>query len=79
MQQNNGKSKLGLMDKCNMYWNAAEKIILKKKDDPVLQREFRQAHRIILATFSLQHHYLLYRYLSLFISELNLDMDMNIF
>ena len=36
MQQNNGKSKLRNMDKCNVYWNAANRLMLKKMDDSVL-------------------------------------------
>ena len=46
--QNNGKSQLGSVDKCEKYWNAAERLMLKKIKDSVLQREFRKAHRIIV-------------------------------
>ena len=48
MQQNNGKSKLGSMDKCNVYWNAADRLMLRKMDDSVLQRVFNKAHRIVV-------------------------------
>ena len=48
MQQNNDKSKLGLKAKCNVYWDAAEKIILKKIKGAPLRREFEKAHRIVV-------------------------------
>ena len=48
MQQNNGKSKLGSMEKCNVYWNAADRLMLRKMDDSVLQRVFNKAHRIVV-------------------------------
>ena len=48
MQQNNGKSKLGSMDKCNVYWNAAHRLMLRKMGDSVLQRVFNKAHRIVV-------------------------------
>ena len=46
--QNSGNSQLGSVDKCEKYWNAAERLMLKKLKDSVLQREFRKAHRIIV-------------------------------
>ena len=51
MQQNNGKSNLGSEEKCNVYWNAADKLMLRKMekmDDFFLQRVFGKAHRIVV-------------------------------
>ena len=50
-QQNNGKSKLGSLDKCNVYWNAADTLMLKKMGERknfAIQREFNKAHRIVV-------------------------------
>ena len=46
--QNNGKSQLGEEDECKEYWKAADRLMLTKLEDRVLQEEFMEAHKIIV-------------------------------
>ena len=46
--QNNGKSQLGEEHECKEYWKAADRLMLTKLEDRVLQEEFMKAHKIIV-------------------------------